>query len=200
MSNLPAPPPLLNIIERLQAGRIQNDITKIEARMHDASDTVVVICDTSSSMLSYVGSSKKSKLDMLKDALTDIMNNFPKVQAYAFSNMVWKINRDEVQALKAYGTTRLDAAFQHIAPLKPRKTILISDGCPNNRDAATAMAAALTGTIDIIFCGPETDTTAIQFMESICKLSGGRKIKWDMELGAEIEGVNPIRLLLPPGA
>ncbi len=202
MSNVPAPPPLLNIIERLQANasNIHNDISKIEKRMEDATDAVVVICDLSSSMLNFVGSSRKTKLDMLKDALLDIMNNFPRVHAYAFNDVVWKIRRKEVQALNAYGSTQLAGALEYISTLRPRKTILISDGCPNSQPDAIREAEELTGTIDIIYCGPETDTKAIGFMESLCKLTGGKKVKWDMSLGAEIEGVNPIRLMLPPGA
>lgn len=201
MSNLPAPPPLLDIINRLQSEPINNTVTRIQERMKKSSDKVVVLADLSVSMNDYVGNSGKTKLEMLRTSLEDLVKYTPEVIIVGFSDKAFIVQPTTIGRLHTISGTNLTEAFQFIKAWNPRKTIVISDGYPDNPRSAQKVAELLSGTIDIVYCGSEDDDDAVEFMQSLCKISGGRVVKWDMVAKAGIEdgSQNPLRALMPPG-
>lgn len=200
MNNLPTPPPLLDIIERLKSCKIDNQISQIQKRMDNASNVVTVLCDLSASMMDYVGNSHKSKLDMMKESLTDVVKYHPGIRIIGFSDRAFHIIPSDIYGLHTMGSTNMAAAFQLVKPWNPQKTIIISDGYPDNPQEALREAETMTGTIDIIYCGAETDLMALGFMSSLCKISGGKVVKWNLQMRPGLENnCNILRQLMPPG-
>lgn len=50
--------------------------------------------------------------------------------------------------------TYLDRALEHVAALRPQKTIVFSDGATNNKSRALEIADAMPGCIDAFYCHP----------------------------------------------
>lgn len=92
------------------------------------------------------------------------------------------------------GGTPLDLAIQAAVALKPRKTIIISDGLPDSPEACVAGIEALTGAVDTIYCGPDADP-AVQFLRSLARAGAGTHVTWDGYRQASLG--NAIRGLLP---
>ncbi|HLK50590.1 MAG TPA: hypothetical protein VKT49_20760 [Bryobacteraceae bacterium] len=68
------------------------------------------------------------------------------------------------------GSTDLAGGFRFIEGWPPRQTIVISDGLPDDARAA----AAITGSIDTIYCGHDGDA-AIEFLRRLSRDSGGQQ-------------------------
>ena len=85
-------------------------------------------------------------------------------------------------------------ALKLAATLKPRKTIVISDGQPTDNEAAILdVAARMTGAIDTIYCGPENNYRPIEFLKRLAKDTGGIQTTWTgyRELSGVIRGMLP---------
>ena len=54
------------------------------------------------------------------------------------------------------------------------KTVVISDGEPNNEDEAIHAAMAYRSRIDVIYCGGESSPRGREFLERLANVSGGR--------------------------
>jgi hypothetical protein len=157
-----------------------------ERRFRQAAGEVVLL-DTSGSMGAFVGNQRK--IDILREALDYALLGGEYLIAFAsFPRPIALPDDLPVPA----GGTALDLALEMAAARSPRHILVVSDGQPDDEDAALAAAAMLTGTIDVIYCGPDTDHAAI---------GGGRVVVHDMarasanrqQLGATI------RALLPGG-
>jgi hypothetical protein len=72
------------------------------------------------------------------------------------------------------GGTNLAGALIHIRPLRPRRVIVISDGEPNDPEAALAAARALATHVASYFCGDENNFAAIAFLRALswCSADG----------------------------
>lgn len=93
------------------------------------------------------------------------------------------------------GGTPLDRAIEEASKLKPRKTIIISDGLPDHAEACMEAIETLSGAVDTIYCGPDADP-AVQFLRSLARAGAGTHVTWDgyRQLSQTIRG------LLPPPA
>ena len=88
------------------------------------------------------------------------------------------------------GGTALDLGLREIAKLNPCKTILISDGEPNDEQDALIAAESLTGTISTIHIGDDRDKAAITFMRKLANLGCGNTYIQDLGRGHVELGAN----------
>ena len=104
------------------------------------------------------------------------------------------------------GGTALHSALTLCASFRPRHTLIVSDGQPDDAPAALSAADALPGQIDVIYVGPDNDADAMAFMRKLARLGGGRVVVHDMKKnnarqpGPPAQLAQAIRGLLPaPG-
>lgn len=167
--------PLRDIIRRAAERKVEGPAAKMRLRMDNASDAVVVLADISDSMRDLIGNANLTKYQHLQIALEDVMTAFPKIRLVVFGSYPKEVAKLPPQPS---GSTNLAGALEMAAEWKPRKTIVISDGLPDNGDAAIAAADKMTGAIDTIYCGPDAHP-AVQFLQRLAKSTGGQQVTWD---------------------
>lgn len=149
----------------------------IGGRFQNAGTATILLCDVSSSMNERAGS--KRKIDHLRAALDSVWSALPRASIYTFSSHVANAS-DPSRIGEPSGGTALHMGLGTIAGLRPARTIVISDGRPDDEVAALAAAEQLSGTIDVIYCGPDDDAQAITFMRSLARVGCGRVIVHDL--------------------
>ena len=194
-STLPAAP-LSSIIARLQSQPIDNEVTAIKRRIQHASQRKFVLCDLSGSMDDFVGSQGLTKLSLLKTALKDTIKHNSAIEIVGFSNTPFPVKHGDVDRMRTISSTNLALALQYLAQHRPLKTIVISDGMPDDEEAALHAANQITGTIDVIYCGPDGHDSALDFMRRLTKLGGGVVEKWVVETQGALEGARKMQRLL----
>ena len=185
--------PLADIIKKAMnskaSGAVSEAKAKIEKRMKGASSEILVVCDLSGSMSDPIGDGSVSKYQHLKIALADIRRSYSKVRVILFSSGAeeWKGGAIPMPG----GGTDLAGALRFAMQWRPRKTIIISDGLPDDQWAAQTAADAITGEVDTIYCGPDGHP-AIQFLRSLAHSTGGVSLNWDgysTQLGTHVKGL-----------
>lgn len=183
--------PLSQIIRRAAESKVVGPIAAIKRRMADASDEVVLLVDTSSSMIETVGGLGMRKCEHLAIAVKDVLPYHPRIRIISFGLLVKEVaTADKIPSPS--GGTPLAKALILAQKYKPRKTIIVSDGQSTDAEALVIHAAeVLTGTIDCIYCGQDGDYAAA-FLQSLCRDSGGVSFTWDGykgEIGSRIRGL-----------
>jgi hypothetical protein len=87
--------------------------------------------------------------------------------------------------------TNLAAALALAKTHDPGTTLVISDGQPDNESAALREAESFRGAIDVLYIGPESNATAMRFMQRLAKTAHG-----EMRMN-DISGEVGARALLP---
>lgn len=135
----------------------------------------IFLLDISGSMEIYVEG--KSKLDHLRA----IMKDYPESRKVCFSSDVYcsvdrNGNVDCAIPSSAHGSTDLARAIEHLRTLvkRPERIVLISDGDPDDPNAAIREATGFSVPIDIIFIG-QKGSSGERFMINLAKLTGGRQ-------------------------
>lgn len=136
-----------------------------------ASNARVVLLDTSSSMDEPAGPTK-TKIEMLREACANVLPQVAASRVYSFNSTVRDITGGFIP--DPAGGTAMERALEAAEPHRPRQTLVITDGLPNDPDKTLEVADRMTGSIDVIFCGPDTDTGAIQFCQKLARGTGGR--------------------------
>lgn len=180
MTNLPATKLQALIAKAKQATPATTGETARYEQRHNASGPVLIICDTSKSMEEPAGGGRR-RIDHLKDALQCVWNPKQRLMAYS-ATAVWLDGPEQLP--EPFGGTALDLALIAAAGLSPSATLVISDGEPNNEETAFAAAHALTGVINTIYCGPETNQPAIDFMRRLARSGCGRyyQHRWSSQI------------------
>lgn len=185
--------PLADVIKRAtqkkSSGAISKARAKIEKRMKGASDEILVVCDLSGSMEDPIGVGGVSKYEHLKIALADIKRSYSKVRVILFSYGPQEWAGGPMP--EPNGGTNLAGALAFARKWRPKKTIIISDGVPDDEYAAQKEADAITGEVDTIYCGPDGHP-AINFLRSLAHSTGGTSLNWDgyrSELASNIRGL-----------
>lgn len=127
----------------------------------------VVLADNSSSMAESAG--RRTKAELLSDALLQV----PTVPVVAFSSMPQDVAAGRPLPPPA-GSTALHLALDHVRPRDPTHVLVISDGHPDDPDAALAAADRLGRgvRIDVVFCGPDSDRAGMAFMRRLARGGG----------------------------
>jgi hypothetical protein len=153
----------------------------------------VILIDCSGSMDLPVGD--RRRIDLLADTLRLVLPDTPDARLVAFNDTVSPVASAD-RLPEPDGGTALHHAFEHIAPWRPGRLIVISDGEPDDRAAALRAARMLNCPIDAFHAGPKDDRAAIAFLRNLC-LCGrgvGRATVADLRNPAKLAG--ELRLLL----
>ena len=193
--------PLLNVIANALKSQPVGPAAKLKQRFDNAGSDVIALCDVSGSMWDYVGSTGTSKFDHLVAALKDVVQGFPKLLIVAFASTAaetsvrgfeeeQRIKHSHILAnpQKAWcpapfdclgGGTNMGGGIEYVAARwKPRKTILITDGQADCDDHALQAVDLLTGSVDTIYCGPDSDP-AVAFLRKLSRAGVGSHVSWD---------------------
>jgi hypothetical protein len=153
-----------------------------------------LLLDTSGSMSTECRGAD-CRIDVLRKAVEALDWQFYRL--FTFDSICVEIPNPSALSATGGGTA-LDLGLREIAKLNPSQTVLISDGEPDDEQAALIAAKSLTGTISTIHIGDDQDKEAIAFMRKLATLGCGTTHIQDLgrghlELGAAIN-----RLMLPP--
>lgn len=140
-------------------------------------DRTCVVCDVSGSMAERAGA--KRKIDLLREAVRDVWAELDHPHLFSFASGCASVPAPEDLPEPAGGTD-LAGALRKLGDWTPGRTIVISDGQPDNEADALAAADALSGRIDVIYCGPDGDATAIAFMQRLARTGAGSCVVHDV--------------------
>ncbi len=152
----------------------------------------VLCCDVSGSMWSDADG--KSRIARLKDHVARLTAECGEagqaVKLVCFS--------DDARVVKSVpdepgGGTDLACGLEVCAKLLPANTVVISDGEPNNHEAALAAARECPGVINMVYVGPDGNTKAIEFMNKLVRIGAGvgitRRLGRDNSILADLRGL-----------
>lgn len=123
--------------------------------------------------------------------------NVPPAMLIAFSSSPVEI-ASAAELPEPSGGTALHLALDLAGTVRPLRTLVISDGQPDSEAAALTAAGAITGSIDVIYCGPDSDTAARAFLTRLARTGGGRYVHSDLVRSPVALGP-AIRLMLGSG-
>lgn len=146
-------------------------------RLDRAGDQVVILCDTSGSMEERAG--VRRKIEHLRGAVAGVIADLPDGVLVAFDSSPRRVTL-AADIPEPSGGTALHLALDEAAKLRPAKTIVISDGEPDSESAALAAAERLSGIIDVIYCGRDSDARALDFMRRLARAGGGQVVTCDL--------------------
>lgn len=203
--------PLRDLIRRAQqnpgsgvaaaARQKENETTILRAeRLNRSTKGVrVLVCDYSGSMNDLVVGSRK--FDHLLMAVRDCGKTYPGVKLVAFSSTAALVDSaaDIPDPSHRGGSTDLAAGLRTAAELHPERTVVITDGYPNSRPDALQVAEKMSGVIDVVYCGHDTDRDAITFMQELAACGCGRQVSWDAGRLELSEAVGMLMLGAPGG-
>jgi Mg-chelatase subunit ChlD len=181
--------PLQNLIAKASTSLVKTtgETARAARRVGDPGAPVVILCDTSGSMDEAAGC--RRKIDHLREALESVWGSGP---VLVFSSSVSRL--DALAHLPApSGGTALHLGLDAAGELRPRKTIVISDGQPDSEADALTAADRLPGAIDVIYCGPDSDALAVAFMRRLARAGGGTVVVHDLRRTQELL---PVRRLM----
>jgi len=142
---------------------------------------VVVLVDTSGSMGSQDSQNGRSRYDQACIELANLQECMPgKIGVIAFSSSTMFCPNGKPYNFQ--GGTNLEGAlkFAKVADVPgAMKFIVISDGQPDDGEAALRVATTYHNKIDVIYCGPEAYPTGRDFLTRLAKASGGQTITAD---------------------
>lgn len=162
------------------------------AMLDEADDTVAILTDVSTSMAEAAGAT--SKYEILKTALRNVWPSALNARLIAFDSLP-EFLADPQSLPLPRGSTALHLAIEAAQSLHPGRTLVITDGRPDDKQAALDAADKLTGRIDVIYCGPDGDIDAISFLQRLARSTGGSCVVTPQNAG-QLNLLKPVRRLL----
>lgn len=183
------------IAQAAQAPAETGAVERFARRVRDAGTAQVILLDVSGSMADLAGG--RRKIEILRDALAATLPASPGATLIAFAS-----RPEPLASLAAlpepHGGTALHLALDAAAVHRPRHTLVVSDGQPDDAQAALDAAERLTGRIDVIYVGSDSDAAAVAFMRRLARTGGGSAVVHDVAkrtppalLAQEIRGLLP---------
>jgi hypothetical protein len=171
------------------------------------SSTPCLLLDVSGSMSHREGASERRRIDLLAEALTQTLPAVPGARVLTFSHTVQELAGWEPRRFtlpEPAGGTALHAALEAVARLVPRpeRLLLISDGEPDDPQAALTAARGLRPMmINALFVGDDRDAAAKGFMRALA-IAGGdpRSIASQLKLDKPADVAKAATLLLTASA
>lgn len=170
MSVLSKPNPFASILSQAAKTPAQTgEVDRIQRRLQAPGVAGrVVLADVSTSMAEMVGA--RPKIAVLREALAAAAEG---ARIVAFSSAPLEVSL-AAHLPDPMGSTALHLALELAATFRPARTLVISDGHPDDERKALEMADRIQGVIDVLYVGPEDDTRAIQFMNRLARAGAGR--------------------------
>jgi Mg-chelatase subunit ChlD len=132
----------------------------------------VILCDTSSSMAG-------KRVERLRAETAKLSVEYPAARWFAFSSGVTPIE-GPANLPSPGGGTAMHKALRIAADLRAGHVIVVSDGYPDDDDAALAEAENIPGMIEVLFVGDDNDRPGIDFMHRLARIGGGRVVVHDL--------------------
>lgn len=155
----------------------------------------VILIDLSGSMQEIALGQRK--VDLMWQALERVTCIETIDQLLGFNDNLFEVNLDNVP--EPQGSTELAPALSSILQeYRPTSTLVVSDGVPNNRDAALSVAGRFQGVINTLYIGPEDNQAAIAFMRSLATSGAGTASRANIENG--VAALSSSMLLLLEGS
>ena len=150
-----------------------------ENREHETtSGGVVILCDCSGSMSTTEGD--RRRIDLVNDALKPIRADNPNARIIAFASEP-RLCRGDLPPTG--GGTDLAAAIREAARYRPCRTVILSDGEPNDEAAALKALSELPGVVDVVFCGADSEKSAVKFLTGLARRGGGDYLSAELKNG-----------------
>lgn len=127
----------------------------------------VILVDTSGSMEDHLAG--------LDQALKTALATFPNARVFKFAMDVVEMTSFHNPHIR--GCTNLNVALQKASNLRPSKTVVISDGVPDDANSALQTADHMAGTIDALWttvAGRSDAREARNFMQSLARRGRGQ--------------------------
>ncbi len=137
----------------------------------------VVIVDTSGSMYEKDARGGKSRYDVACEELSKLQADNPgKILVISFSNSA-QVCLSGIPYFEG-GSTNLDGAliFAKQYDIPGTTFFVISDGQPDDQNAALEVASQYQAIINTIFVGPESDRRGREFLARLSEKSGGKTV------------------------
>ena len=151
----------------------------------------LIIADVSGSMNSPAWGGQ-SKIKILRSSVAECLGKRPGTKLIAFSDYANEV----FEIPHASGSTALHTALLFAERYKPSVTLVISDGQPDDSEAAIAQARLLTGIINVLYIGPDCDVQAIDFMRRLSRVRYGECFTSDLTKQHNLLGSTMQRLLI----
>lgn len=133
-------------------------------------DSNILLLDTSGSMSGDV-TRGESKIEILWSIVQQLRAQAIPFRTAEFNNECnWS---DGVAMPRPSGSTALASALEYVASVSPQQITLVTDGYPNNPEAALEVASLLQCKINVLYVGPSSDYRAIDFCQRLAAACGG---------------------------
>lgn len=127
----------------------------------------VLLLDISASM----GSGDPKRIDLLWQAVQTLAKVTSRWKMATFSSDChWQVLEEQPNP---HGGTDLARAFRHVGQVPLTRLTLVTDGQPQDMEAAHEAGITLGIPISILFVGDDTDTEAVTFCQRLCIRTGG---------------------------
>ena len=170
MSQLPVNPLQAIITAAAKTPTVTGATARYSQRMNGVCDDTVILADVSSSMGEWAGA--KRKIEHVREALESVWPQIKTPHLIAFASHPQELASPR-ELPQPSGGTALHLALDMSLPYAQRKTLVISDGRPDNAEEAIKAAERISGIIDVIYCGPDDDVEAISFMRRLASIGCG---------------------------
>ena len=178
---------LVRKAETKLATSLKEMIQKKEAKDVQSRPTVLV-CDCSGSMSDMAKTA--TKIAILAKTVNTLQTQFSNIKIIRFSSSAQLVSELHPSAS---GGTALHKALDLAVSLRPAKVIVLSDGIPDNEDAALRSASKLSCPISCIYIGPEGGF-GWEFLKRLATGKGGQFS--DVNLSQESQLESKIRKML----
>lgn len=169
--------------------RTGGDASRLASRLNPGGP-MVIVADVSASMTGRAWGAH-SRITLLSDAVDHVRQQQPcRIIAFSTEPVL-----DPAVLPPAGGSTNMARAIALAGTLSPSRTLIISDGEPDDETAALRAAETLTGIIDTLYIGPEESARAIDFLRRLAAAGLGKYQRADLsQPRASLRG--PITALL----
>jgi hypothetical protein len=153
----------------------------------------VLLLDVSASM----EAGRPRRIELLWEAVRRLRTPESRWRVTAFSSDCRWINLQTCP--EPYGSTDVAGAFGEIGRVNPTAVTLITDGQPDDADAAQAAGLLLKCPIHICFVGDADDLQAVEFCQHLCEATKGTFATEALTLAALEKTTHTIRRMLGDG-
>jgi Mg-chelatase subunit ChlD len=151
----------------------------------------VVLVDVSGSMAAKDSRDNRSRYDVALEELASLQAHLPgKIAVVAFSDSVAFIPGGQPPFMGSGTNLAAALRFAKVADVPGMRFVVISDGSPDDEQAALNVAKTYSNRIDTIYVGPESGyAMGREFLETLARASGGQSTTADrvQELAAKVE-------------
>lgn len=151
---------------------------------------VVAIVDTSASMTERDSRGGRSRYEVACEELAQLQNvNRGKIAILAFSDRCIFVPGGVPPLLNSNTDLAGALRFARVADTGNVRFVIISDGEPDQADAALSEARRYRGRIDVIYVGPEARPAGREFLQRLAQARGGALLTADRatELAAKAQ-------------